>query len=872
MLFAFFEVKAQDTIPIVSFSGVDVPLDRALSQLRRSYNVSIVYDSRTVRRYRVSAEVTNVRIDELLSQWLSPLDLSFEVINSTYVVVSQTDLIPGDSIDDYRLYGFTIHGRVFDAISKEPLPFANVSLGKQNRGTSTNELGWFILENVTSDTTTVVVSYIGYEQTFFVLGNRDPEVTIEVALQKTSAILPAATVQSLRRAEIIQRRSPSLITVDPAMAYSLPNTGESDPVRTLQLLPGVSGALENSANLHVRGGAADENLVIYDGFTIYFLDHFYGVFSAFNANGIKNIRLHKGVLEPAFGGRASSVLEITGKQGSTETTKVKTDLSLLSASVHLETPILGNRASMMLSGRRSFTDVLYSPAYQGLFNNLYSNSTAGGADLSGGAFGSGQEPDFNFYDLTAKIGWESDAHDRFSFTFYTGRDRLAMQFTEQSRDDRFMFEYNDQSRWGNTGVGARWAKQWDERSSGTLTMGYSTFQSELFGFDRRMNLFLGTQDTLFFDRNTEISDLTVRYDHEYHINRHFVKLGTHNTAFRVENSRLDSEGDFERVISAENQLSIYAQDQFAIRPTTKVTFGGRLNYYSGFDRFFSEPRILLEQQVGDAMTIHAAAGRTWQFIRNVRRQDLFLNTTDEWRLADGDHIPALSSDQLSLGFSLQKGAFNFDAEAYVKRSTGAVEDALRFISYEPGTFDNDLLIGNGIARGVELLLSKPQGRHTGWVAYTLSRATHRFDALDQLEVPAYFDRTHEAKMVYGFNPGRYRFNAVFVYATGLPFTAANGIYNLQLPNGEERSLVAFSNLNSSRLPDYHRLDLSGAYVFNLLSGQATAGISLYNVYGRSNIRNRYFFSSGSQQEQLLVDFNDLVFLGFVPTINFSFEW
>lgn len=859
---------AQEEMPVVVFSGQDVSLDNALLQLRKGYGIAMVYDGRALRGYSVSGAGTEQRLDELLKQWLEPIGFAFEYINDTYVIFADASVAkPKEPVT----FGIKLNGRVVDRASKEPLPFANVAIAGSRRGAAANEQGYFVLGDVPADTSAIQVTFLGYEARTIRVSELDEEQAV-IELDRLSAILPLALIRGDRQPGIIQTRGLSVTTIDPEMAVYLPGVGEPDPIRTLQLLPGVSGALENSANLHIRGGAADENLVLYDGFTIYYLDHFYGVFSAFNTNAIKNIRLHKGVVEPAFGGRASSVIEITGKQGDLNQTRVKTDVSLLSAALHLESPILGNRASMVISGRRAYTDILYSSLYRQIFNNFYANSTLGDRAVNEGVFGSEQAPDFSFYDLTAKVGWETEDNDRFSFTVYSGRDRLAMQFAERTRDDRFFYEYNDQSAWGNTGVGARWAKQWDATSSSTLTFGYSSYRSELFGFDSRTNLFIGVIDTLFFDRNSEISDLSMRYDHQLIRGDHTLKFGTANTAMRVENSRLDSDGDAARSIAAESTLAVYLQDQWQITPNWLLYGGSRLTWYTGTNTLYHEPRIITSYQINRNWSLQGAAGRNWQFIRNIRRQDLFLNTSDEWRLAGEGSVPLLAVNQFSFGGTLQLNHFTLEAEAFHKQSEGAIEDALRFISEDPGTFTDDLLTGSGRASGVEFLVSKPKGLHTGWVAYTLSRATHRFDALDNTAIPAYYDRLHEAKAVYVYNPGRYRLSAVFVYASGLPYTAVDGITDVALPTGETRPIVAFSDLNGARLPDYHRLDLSANYVFNWLSGKTMVGVSLYNVYGRTNVRNRYFFSSGSQSDALLVDFNDLIFLGFVPSLQLSFEW
>lgn len=857
-----------DTLRI-EFPTETTSLDNALLTLRRDYGIDMAYDSRALRKFEVRGEEGGISLERLLKKWLEPIGYRFSLINGTYVIVPKIEEIePSAALP--AAYGLRLHGRVLDRASGEPLPYAHVSIRGSKLQSLTNDRAWFTLGPVPADTCVLLISYVGYSTQAFELADIDWTAESHVfEMEQIRAVLPTAVVSAERKKQLIRQSHPALYTVSPELFQSIPNLGEPDPVRALQLLPGISGTLENSADLHIRGGAADENLVVFDGFTLYYLDHFYGLYSAFNSNSIQNIRLHSGVFGARFGGRTAGVLEITGKQGNKNNTVVKADLSPLSASLHLETPIIGKKATLTLSGRRSFTDVLVSPVYRNVFNNLYANAQSSPDEqmpFEGG------EPDFRFYDLSGKIAWESEENDLFSLTFYSGNDRLAMQLKESSLDDRIFLEYNDFSTWGNTGVGMSWARNWSEASNGKLTLGYSTFNSKLLGFDVRENRFLGVRDTLFFDRSTDISDLSIKYHHEYRVQAHNLSAGMESTALRTENARLQSDADREDRLAAETLIAFYAEDRWSLHQDVQFTGGLRMSFYSGDQKLYLEPRMRIAWHAGERISIHAAAGRNHQFIRNVRRQDLFFNTSDEWRLAGESGVPVLRADQLSLGFKAEGEVLHWSAEGYLRQSQGAVQDVLRFLSIEPGTFDDDLVAGTGRAGGLEAMVSKPKGVHSGWVAYTFSKAMNQFEALSDQAIPANFDRRHELKALYRISPGRIAFNAVMVYGSGLPFTAANGVVELSLPNGETRSIVAFSELNAARLPDYHRLDVSLDYSFRMGKANARAGLSVYNVYQQVNIRNRYYFSAGSQADRLLLGINDLRFLGRVPSIQFSVEW
>jgi hypothetical protein len=857
---------AQEVNPLVTFKGTEVPLNKALLDLRKAHDVSLAYDSRELKRFTVSDDGSERRLHTLLDLWLEPIGFTYEVVGTT-TVIRNAQRIERKLATSSQPQKVTLYGQLIDRESMEPLPFGSVTLVTSGKGANANEDGYFALTEVLSDTASVRVSYVGYLPRVLTVADFMQQSPLIVSLVRSRSLLPVARVQTQRDSRLITSQRPSLQSVDTELAYRLPNAGEPDIVRTMQLLPGVSGALENSAALHIRGGAADENLVTYDGFTVYYLDHFYGVFSAFNANSVQNIRLHKGVFDVRYGGRTSSVMEVTGKSGNRYRTVVKTDLTLLSAAMHVETPVLGDKTSFTFSARRSFTDFVFSPTYRNIFDGIYTDNVNAQS-----TFGGDSDPDFHFYDLTSKISYRSEKGDDLSLSVYSGRDELAIGYTEETLDDRFQIEYNDQSRWGTNGIGGRWSRQWNSAEHTTVTLGWSTFNSELFGFDSRSNLLVGIEDTLFFDRNTSINDLTLRAVHDISYEKHDLAFGADVTALVVENGRITSEGGRVNSRSEEQVIAVHAGDRFRPVDRFEIHPGLRSSYFTGTDRFYHEPRLMLAYEVLPKLTLHGAAGRSYQFIRNVRRQDLFLNTSDEWRIAGDASVPVAQSDQVSAGFSLDLKPFRLEIEAYAREMQGSIEDALRFISIAPGTFPDDLVNGSGRARGIEALVSKSEGVHTGWVAYTLSQVRNQFDALSIDEVPAYFDRLHELKAVYSFRPGRLEFNAIFVYASGLPFTPATGVYDLELINDEAEQLLAFSEIYSARLPAYHRLDLSVHYTFQIRASDASVGFSLYNAYDRNNVRNRYSYLVGTQAEALQVDLRDQLFLGAIPSIQLSIEW
>lgn len=851
---------------LVSFHDTNIQLYKALQQLERSYSISFTYDSKALRGFEVSADVDSIPLENLLQSWLTPIGFNAFPFGES-IVIAPSKLV--DDVQQPTRFNFTTHGRILDAISREPLPFASISVENLNLGSYTNNEGYFTILNIPSDTCLLKVSYIGFDGQQMRLTAFSNLQNLEILLHRSSSVLPVATVETVQEPKRVLSIKYDAMAVDLEWANVIPNVGEPDPIRLFQLLPGVSGALENSGNFHVRGGAADENLILFDGFTIYYVDHFFGIFSAINANSVKHMQLNKGVLDARLGGRASSVLEITGKQGNLVRPLVKLDFSPISLSAHLETPILAKRASMMVSLRRSFTDVFISPTFNTLFTNVFNNSISALQSPSNNATTS--TPNFRFYDFSTKIGWESLKGDKLSIAFFTGNDRLQLSSNEKSTDNRYEIGYEDRSTWGSTGAGFTWNRQWSPTLRSVFSTGISSFNSELFGYDASKNLLIGAADTLFFDRDSEINDASARFELEKIVKNHMLTVGFNATRYIVGNLQLDSEGETIRNENRTGLLAVFGQDQWTINRLT-VDAGTRVSHYAEMKKVFAEPRLKMSWPTNAKFKASVGAGRNFQFIRNIRQQDLLLNTTDEWRLVDGDTLPVLKVDQFSLGTSINLGLFQLSAEGFYKIIHGTVDDVLRYPSIDPMAAANRLLIGEGTSRGVELLMSKSSGNHTGWMAYTVSNSQNTFDLLSDKPVQARFDRRSELKMVYAYQSKKWDVGAVFVYADGLPYTPVYGTYSITLVNGEVRNFPSFGEVNEARLPAYHRLDLSVKRKWQTGKVDVTLGAGVFNLYNRVNVKNRYYYVSGTQGDNVIIGTRDLVFLGALPSINLSLEW
>lgn len=785
-----------------------------------------------------------------------------------------------NSIINYQDQTITISGIVKDIESGETLPFANVFVKDTNIGTTTNEDGYFTLFNVPSETSIIQVQYLGYEIETLVLSSEIVNTKITVLMRPTNDQLEEVTITGSTKQQIVKlNENISQISLSPKELASIPNLGEKDIFRALQLLPGVSGTNESSAGLYVRGGTPDQNLVLLDGFTVYHVDHFYGFFSAFNSDAIKDIQLYKGGFPAEFGGRLSSIMDLTGKVGNSNKLSFSGGVSLLSANATLEIPI-GEKANLLIAGRRSYTDILQSGLYNDIFD-LYNDSNAldnvDGSTISSNGFQVNEtEPAFYFYDLNAKFSYKPTDKDVISVSLYNGEDNL-----DNSRDNENTFgSRNDEERtintdiddllnWGNFGASLRWARQWNNKFYSNVVGAYSNYFSER----NRLNTATiqsadstNTSKVGSLEDNT-LTDYTLRIHNEYKLNaKHSIEFGGQLTQNDVDYKY--TLNDSTTVIEQYDKgllSTLYMQDNWQPIKALKVLGGVRVSHFDITDEIYYEPRLSASYQLNEQIKLKGAWGKYYQFVNRIVREDVTQGSRDFWLLADDDTNPISTAEHLIFGASYEIDNWLFDVEYFEKDMTGLSEFSLRFQSALGTDAENQLFFeGTGISRGVEFLIQKKVGKYTGWLGYTLSEVVHTFPDISDYSFYALHDQRNEFKLVNALKAGRWDLGATWVYGSAKPYTAPNGTYTITLLDGTETQYVSVGDKNGLRLPAYHRLDVSATCNFKLGSGKGSVGLSLFNLYNRKNIWYKEF----EVVDDEIIETN-VNYIGFTPSVFFN---
>jgi ferric enterobactin receptor len=855
-------------------------MDEVLAKVATETKVKFDFDQTKLSQI----ELTDRPFDEALDHWLSGICKARKLkwyqtkdgvihILGLYENPEANNLAakPKGSRGEPSRTNFTLSGIIKDKSSGEALPFVNVHVLGTAIVALSNVDGHFTLLNVPADTCTLEFKYLGYRRARVYLSQHSPVERLPVEMEPETTDLAEITV-SADREELLQASggSTSLLKMSPSKLATLPSLGEHDIFRAFQLMPGISGANEQSAGLYVRGGTPDQVLTLFDGFTVYNVDHMFGFFSAFNSNSIKDVQLFKGVFDAKYGGRLAAVMDITGKDGNDRSFNAGGELSLLSANLWVEQPL----------SRKLTTIVTFRKSYQGpLYTSLF--------DAFRKSTGSTQQPDrpgrFTgtsvvswFYDMNVKTTWKPTAKDVVSFSFYSGKDKLDNSpkiDLPSGFSGRFNFEITDVTDWGNTGGSLKWSRRYNKKLYSNSLISYSTYFSNRDRSNSRTeNNPDGTTST--FNRgvkeNNRLEDFSAKSDWELKLSDQSVlEFGGALTYNKIKYSF--SQNDTTTLLDRNSNgvtASAYVQDKFSFnKGRVKLIPGLRADYFSPTGKPYFEPRLDFQYQMNKRVTLKAAGGHYAQFVKRVVREDVLSGSRDFWVLTDGAKLPVAGSNQFVGGLAYETKDWLFNAEAYYKTLSGISEYSVRYVpSFQSLNYQENFYNGTGRVRGVDLLLQKKYGRYNGWIAYTLGEVRHNFPIYGENDFYASHDVTHEFKFVNLYKWKHWDFSLAFVYASGRPYTAPEGGYQIKLLDGTYQDFLNVSTKNAYRLPAYHHLDLAATYNFRFISSPASLSGSIYNVYNHKNIWYREYEIVDNQ----LIS-TDVNYLGMTPNLTFSIK-
>jgi hypothetical protein len=771
-----------------------------------------------------------------------------------------------------------IRGYVEDESSGERLPGATIVVGKNNQISVTNGYGFFSLTINNLDPVDLQISHIGYQSLIFnTLNVRDTLLVFKLQtriIEINEVVIRSSGSNKIAAIHGGQIDLPlDLIKSSPALL------GEQDLIKSLLYIPGVQFATEGTANISIRGGAPEHNLVLIDDVPVYSSSHLFGVFSIYNTDALKSATLIKGGYPARYGGRAASVLDLRLREGNMNQWQGNASLGIISSKFLIEGPLIKEKLSLIVAGRRSFMDLLAAPVFMLMDDELEKRSYS-----------------YYFYDITAKMNYVLDNNNRFFISYYAAKDPFRLKVNENPNDDTGILkglknEYRWRLGYGNNIASMRWNHVFNNGLFANTTVKFSNFNyynsQSYHGFDvvdgekiaesSNLGLFSG------------LRDLGGKIDLDYsNLSYHYIRFGTEYTLhaynpgreiFYLNDLHQDLQVDSSMISEKfkANEFSFYVEDEWNINKRLGISMGYRMNIFSITDHtsyLHHEPRLGIRYMFSQNISVNSSYSRVGQNIHLLSNSGISM-PTDLW-VPSTKNIEPVTSEQVSLGINLmdKQKHFLFTAETYYKTLNNVLEykDGASF--FDNASWQNKVGQGRGLSYGIEFMLEKRTGRMQGWVSYTLSKADRQFDSISFGRIfPYKYDRRHNLSFTGTYKiSDSHQININWIFATGNPITFAfesfetnlakypyifNG--DVLLPDEQEN----YTLRNNYRLPSYHRLDVGYSISKKKKWGIGEWSFGVYNLYNRKNAF--YLFESENKLYKASL-------LPFIPSISYSYKF
>ncbi len=761
---------------------------------------------------------------------------------------------------------FTVSGTITDQASGEALIGATVYDYISGKGVSANTYGFYSL-TLPADSVRLRFSYVGFQnqiEIFYLKAN----VSLDIEMSGLTE-LEGVEINASQGGDIVERSQMSAIEVSMDKVRDLPVLlGERDVMKTIQLLPGVQSGSEGSSGIYVRGGGPDQNLILIDGVPVYNANHLFGFFSVFNTDAINSVSLIKGGFPAEYGGRLSSVVDIRMKEGNTKEIHGEGGIGLIASRLTLEGPIVKDKTSFMISGRRTYIDVLTRPIIRSQ------------GDVDGGYY---------FYDVNAKVNHKFSDRSRLYASGYFGKDRFYAidENSYGSGADRQENSFDSRLQWGNGIAALRWNYIFNPRLFSNSTLTYSSYQFDVYNESESSYVENGAtvNESARIEYLSGIQDLSAKIDFNFLPNpEHYIKFGGSYINHRFnpgvnrfqdnsEGSRQDTSFGSSRIYA--DEFYVYFQDDYAITDRLKVNGGLHLSGFNveGKTYFSLQPRISGRYLLSELTSVKASFATMAQYLHLLTNAGIGL-PTDLWVPPTADIKPQIAH-QVAAGIAHRLSEkYELSFETYYKKMNNLIEyrDGASFIG-NAEDWQNKVEVGEGWSYGGELMLEKKIGKTTGWIGYTLSWTDRQFEELnDGKKFPYRYDRRHDVSvaLTHKFNE-RVDVGVVWVYGTGNAVTLPTERYSAEPGIGGNsfiREIGFIESRNNYRMPAYHRLDLGVNFHKETRYGSRTWSFGLYNAYSRQNPFFLYFSNDREGNTRL----TQVSIFPIIPSFSYNFKF
>ncbi len=845
-LLFFLSASSQEMQEDISYQ--DTPLIEILTALEDIYNLKFSFNSDVVSAINVTLGMKSPKLEKVLAAIEEQSKLIFEKVNSRYYIVKRNTKT--------RICGYLEDNRYATSIVG-----ASIMNSSQNKGTQSDEKGYFILENVEiSDT--LFVSFLGYKTLSLAVDQFKHEQCDRYQLFIEDITLEEVVVQEYLASGSIKTRDGSVKFI-PNTLETLSGVAEPDVLQNIQLLPGIESPSETASGLYIRGGTPDQNLILWDGIKMYNSDHFFGMLSAFNPYLVKEINIYRSGTQAQYGDRISGVIDIATDNDIPDQVTGGFGLNLLHTDGFLKVPV-SEDVGLQFSARRAFTDIIKSFTFNRLSEKVFQNTSIQRNQEEYEPEYTDSNENFYFTDFTLKLIANLTKKDKVWISGLLTQNSLDYSF----RDVEFNDSSSDKLSIQNLGANATWQRTWSPAFSTNTQLYYSEYDLSYSGtlnFD---------EDAFTTTKQNSIKEIGLRVHSDWAINKTFTfsngyQFFANQVSYTLgENSFLDRDRSNSPTYTIYNQVNYRPKNWY-------LTLGLRTNYYTQLESLQIEPRLSLEYKLNNHLRINGSAE-----IKNQAISQIIEFTTLDfgienqiWALAKQEEIPILSSNQWSIGVLWQKKGWKLDTELYYKKIDGLTSLTRGF-----ETSDEDFEEGNSTTTGIDVLLKKKIGRYATWISYTNARTTYQFEDLNDGRSFTGNNNINHSLLWSHF----YKWNAIELslgwrIRTGSPYTEAIGISD----DDDDETEIEYGTINAETLPNYHRLDASILYNFSLSSKKnpirGRLGASIQNIYGRKNILSRSYtpFDITNDDDEVVATVSqsiNKISLGITPNLIFRIEF
>ena len=856
----------------LSYSFKKKTLSEVLEKVGADNHVKIAFDAQLADNQLVSGYFKGISVDELIHAILSTGRFEMERIGPVCVVKPRKadDAAVASTLSTVKptveLPRYKIWGTIVDQETGEKLPYAYIYTQDKKYSVTANAEGYFNLILPTAKPVTLCISYLGFEKKCVEVFPEIRSGMLSINLDRSNTILNSVVVTQ-RQNYLVQ--IPSVAgksTLNPRAASDVPSLNQLDFTSSLQMLPGIDATAESASNLSIRKSPASQTQILFDGFTLYHINHFLGQLSAFNTKAIKDIQIFKGGFDARYGGAASSIIEITGKSGNRYRSNFSIGADFLSADAFADIPI-GKKFGLVIAARRSYTDVCQTSLYKDLFNKLREDiAETSTVDIS--SYNEKYTPEYYFYDLHSKLTYTPDSTQNLSLSVYGGKDNMDLL-------SRSKFLYlSEKSDINNYGIGFKWSKQVRDRYFFRASFGYSSYLLNFTHLNISRNVNLVEVARRYSALHNPLKDATAKVEYEYRflpsagiIAGTVISNQTSTYSFKSYRSNQDNvlADVAKRVGSDGTSAAGYILLNTGKGWLKNFTPGLRLTYFSPTQKIYLEPRVQASVEVFKKLTLKAAGGRYLQFINSIP-VPFIGDYASYWSVVNGDSLPVVKSNHFIAGFTYDATSrLQFDVETYLKKAQGLVSQKmvpvvrngkyrLRQITFYSS---NDII-------GIDLLAKYLYPKGQVALAYSLSKSTiFSKDLKSDNEYPADDDQRHEFKAFISNKLWRFNFSAAWIFGSGKPWDEIVLYSNLKPKPDYQR--------NERRINVYHRLDFSTSYEQKIGSTLLSVTASIFNLYDRDNETMRsYSFSSSALKDvsngKSPLIYNDILGFRFTPSL------